>query len=224
MEGKEDRWGYDTYAGALTCVVIDEHRETAPPTPKILLPVRNLDWGSVGAAVFGPQPRRKALKKFTRPTPHTAGMRYINGKSVNYRPDAMVTTLLVEDNAGFRKRLKDFLEDRFPKIRILEASNGQEAFEQIDRSLPDLVFMDIELPGENGLRLTRSIKEEHPEICVIILTSYDLPEYREEARRCGADRFLAKGAPVKEICAALESCLAGTGLAGPGPDPSCAVS
>jgi DNA-binding NarL/FixJ family response regulator len=52
--------------------------------------------------------------------------------------------------------------------------------------------MDIKLPGENGLKLTEKIKATHPNITIFILTSYDIPEYREAAFQSGADRFLAK--------------------------------
>jgi len=53
--------------------------------------------------------------------------------------------------------------------------------------------MDIQLPGENGLELTRKIKADYPDIIIIILTSHDSPEYREAATRCGANYFFLKG-------------------------------
>jgi DNA-binding NarL/FixJ family response regulator len=52
--------------------------------------------------------------------------------------------------------------------------------------------MDIKLPGVNGLELTRKIKAAHPNITIFILTSYDIPEYREAAFQYGADRFVPK--------------------------------
>jgi DNA-binding NarL/FixJ family response regulator len=68
---------------------------------------------------------------------------------------------------------------------------------------PDLIFVDIRLPGESGLEFTRKIKSTHPNIPVIILTSYDLPEYREAAREYQADHFLSKGTTTKENIWAL---------------------
>ena len=53
--------------------------------------------------------------------------------------------------------------------------------------------MDIKLPGQNGLEVTRRIKVLHPDMQVVMLTSYDFPEYREAARACGAYNFLSKG-------------------------------
>jgi DNA-binding NarL/FixJ family response regulator len=102
-------------------------------------------------------------------------------------------TLLVEDNVPFRTLLKEFLLARFPQMELYEAGDGREAMGKIDQCHPELIFMDVRLPGENGLELTSRIKDSHPEITVIILTSYDMPEYREAARRYQANYFLSKG-------------------------------
>ena len=104
----------------------------------------------------------------------------------------MFRTMIVEDNPSFRWILKDNLQDLFPSMEIIEAADGVEAFQQIDLDPPDLIFMDIRLPGENGLELTGKIKADHPDIIVIILTSYQSPEYREAAIRFKADYFFSK--------------------------------
>ena len=57
---------------------------------------------------------------------------------------------------------------------------------------PEIVFMDIHLPGDSGIELTHKIKTSYPDTKVIILTGYDIPEYREAATRCGASGFLTK--------------------------------
>lgn len=93
-----------------------------------------------------------------------------------------------------------------------EAENGKEAMQKVEDSIPHLIFMDIKLPDENGLEVTRKIKTRYTKIRVIILTSYDLPEYREAAEQYGADHFLGKGsssreeimALVDDICSKLE--------------------
>jgi DNA-binding NarL/FixJ family response regulator len=73
--------------------------------------------------------------------------------------------------------------------------------------------MDIRLPGESGLELTKRIKESHPHIAIIILTDYDLPEYREAARNGGADAFVPKGAlSLTDIGALIDSIFPGRGL------------
>jgi CheY-like chemotaxis protein len=100
--------------------------------------------------------------------------------------------LIVEDNHPYRQMLKTTLQESFPTIAIDEGADGGEALQKVDTFLPDLIFMDIKLPGVNGLELTRKIKAAHPNITIFILTSYDIPEYREAAFQYGADRFVPK--------------------------------
>jgi len=100
--------------------------------------------------------------------------------------------LIVEDNPFFLQFLKETLYSRFPSMDILEAANGEEALQKIETFKPDAIFMDLRLPGENGLEVTKKIKAEHPDIVVAIITNYDLPEYREAAYQCKADHFVSK--------------------------------
>ena len=106
----------------------------------------------------------------------------------------MFRTMLVEDNFSFRQLIKVNLQDQFPSMDIIEAADGVGAFQKIDGRRPNLIFMDISLPGENGLELTRKIKTDYPDVVVIILTSHDSPEYREAAIRCKANYFFSKEA------------------------------
>jgi DNA-binding NarL/FixJ family response regulator len=122
----------------------------------------------------------------------------------------MFTTLIVEDSAFYRHLLKEALQTRFPSMDIVEAGDGAEAFQKIEASLPDLILMDIKLPGESGLEVTQKIKTKHPDIIVIILTAYDIPEYREAAYRYKANYFLSKGSASKEdILILIDSILSG---------------
>ncbi len=118
----------------------------------------------------------------------------------------MFKILLVEDDPHFRKALKEELAESFPSIAIDEASGSEEALEKSDSFRPQLVFMDIRLPGESGLQVTRKIKVKHPEINVVMMTSYDLPEYREAASEYGASHFFVKGtSDANEIRALVKS-------------------
>ena len=107
--------------------------------------------------------------------------------------------MLVEDEEDFRRILARFLLAKFPSMVLEEAADGKEAIERIRDFIPHLVFIDIQLPGENGLEVTRRIKALFPDTKVVILTSYDFPEYREAARACGVYQFLSKG-----LCTAEE--------------------
>jgi CheY-like chemotaxis protein len=105
--------------------------------------------------------------------------------------------LIVEDSTLFRQLLKETLHDRFPSIEIHEAANGEEALQKVETLRPHLIFMDIRLPGENGLELTQKVKTRYPNIIVIILTGYDLPEYREASSQY-ADYFFSKDSSTAE--------------------------
>jgi DNA-binding NarL/FixJ family response regulator len=116
--------------------------------------------------------------------------------------------LIVEDSSIFRKLLMETLQSRFPSLEISEAADGEEALRKIKAHPPDLIFMDIKLPGESGLDLTAKIKAKYPDLIVVILTSYDTPEYREAAAQAKANHFLSKGSASKEsILALVESIL-----------------
>ncbi|MGE5839964.1 MAG: response regulator transcription factor [Deltaproteobacteria bacterium] len=106
--------------------------------------------------------------------------------------------MLVEDDDGFRGSLAGLLKSKFPLIAIEEAKDGAEAMGKLEGFLPHLIFMDVKLPGQNGLETTRRIKSLHPEIEVTILTNYDFPEYRDAARASGAYSFLSKGSASAE--------------------------
>ena len=104
--------------------------------------------------------------------------------------------------------LNSLLLERFPAVEFYGAGDGEEALQKVETYHPNLIFMDIRLPGESGLELTRKIKTSHPDIFIIILTSYDLPEYREVAARYRADYFFSKGSSGTEnILKLVESIL-----------------
>jgi DNA-binding NarL/FixJ family response regulator len=118
--------------------------------------------------------------------------------------------LIVEDSAIFRKLLKETLHSRFPSMELFEAADGEEALQRIEASVPNLIFMDIKLPGESGLDLTKKIKNQYPNIIIIILTAYDIPEYREAAVQAKGNYFLSKGSATKEnILELVDSILSG---------------
>ena len=106
--------------------------------------------------------------------------------------EVKLRTLIVEDNASYREIMKDTLKALFPSMVIQEASEGNEAIQKVAVFQPQLIFMDIRLPDENGLDLTERIKTSHPDTKVVILTGFDSVEYREAAIRCRANGYIAK--------------------------------
>jgi DNA-binding NarL/FixJ family response regulator len=120
----------------------------------------------------------------------------------------MFKTLLIEDNSAFRSIFRERLCFQFPFMKVSEASDGSSALRNIEADPPDLIFMDIDLPDEDGLVLTKKIKEERPDVTILILTSYDSPEYRRTAAEYRADDFLVKDSiSTTEIVASVLSIL-----------------
>ena len=115
--------------------------------------------------------------------------------------------LIVEDSTLIRQLLKETLHERFPLIEVYQAIEGEEALLKIETLRPHLIFMDFRLPGENGLELTKKIKAQYPNIIVVILTGYDLPEYQGASWQY-ADYFFSKNSSTMEnLFALVESVL-----------------
>lgn len=120
----------------------------------------------------------------------------------------MLPVLIVEDNPALRITLKSLLSFQFPSLEVGEASSGAEALSEFRAKAPFLIIMDIRLPDKSGLEITREIKQKSPETEIIILTSHDMPEYREAALLCGASHFMTKGdVGIGEITSLVASAL-----------------
>ena len=104
----------------------------------------------------------------------------------------MFKILIVDPNDPFRQSLKKVLMNRFPFIDIQEASDGTEGMDKVNTYDPNLIFLEIHLPAQSGLDLARRIKSDHPEIIIVILTSYDLPEYKTAAEETGVEHLVPK--------------------------------
>jgi DNA-binding NarL/FixJ family response regulator len=114
-----------------------------------------------------------------------------------------IRTLIVDDNARFRRRVREMLALE-PDITVVgEAADGREAVRKARRIEPDLVLMDVRMPGVNGIDATHQLKREMPEIQVIILTMYDLEEYRKAAADSGAGGYVVKRSLVTELLPAI---------------------
>src|SRR4030067_1863399 len=111
------------------------------------------------------------------------------GKNL-HRRIPMIKTLIVEDNATFCQTVNDGLQRRFPTMVIEDVGDGNEVLKKVDVFRPHLIFMDIRLPGKNGLQLTREIKTSYPDTIIIVMTSYNLPEYRDAPLTYAAHRII----------------------------------
>ncbi len=119
-----------------------------------------------------------------------------------------ISLFIVDDSPGLRNIIKEILE-KDPDMKIAgEAADGLEAVTNIKSSNPDLVLMDIWMPKMNGLAATRQLKQEMPELKIIVLTIFDSPEYREAARKSGANGFLRKSSIVKDLIPTIRKTIA----------------
>ena len=127
-----------------------------------------------------------------------------------------ITVLLADDQAMVRAGFRMILESQ-PDIEVVaEAANGEQATAATRRLRPDVVMMDIQMPGSDGLAATRRITsdtEQHSR--VIILTTFERDEYVFEALHAGASGFLLKNAPPEQLIDAVRVVASGDALLAP---------
>lgn len=116
-----------------------------------------------------------------------------------------VRVLLADDHAMFREGIRLLLETRGGFEVVGEAATGQEALELALSLRPDVVIMDIGMPGMNGLEATRLIRAESPESRVLILTIHGTDEYFFQALEAGASGYVLKEAASTDLVSAIES-------------------
>lgn len=103
-----------------------------------------------------------------------------------------IRVLLIDDNPKFLTAAAHFLAT-IPRVEVVGCGlSGQEGVEQATCLQPDLILMDVAMPGMNGLEATRQIKAKPNAPYIVMLTMYDDPEYRAAAERVGADGFITK--------------------------------
>jgi len=121
-----------------------------------------------------------------------------------------IKILLVDDHPLFRAGVRQRLCEHDPDIEIVgEAESAQQALEFVKTLLPDVVLMDIAMPGESGIEATRMIKEMAPLVTVVILSLYNDVQYIEAAVRAGATGYLLKTVQGPELAKAIRSAFNG---------------
>jgi CheY-like chemotaxis protein len=104
----------------------------------------------------------------------------------------MCDILLVEDNALFRRTLYESLATRYPDAAIEAVASGEEALQRCERLWPRIIFLDLLLPGINGLQVMEAIRSENTDVFIVVITGNDDAEYKEAAESKGADFFMSK--------------------------------
>lgn len=121
----------------------------------------------------------------------------------------MVSLLLVDDHDLVRAGIKRILEDD-PNVNVVgEASTGEEAIDFVRRSMPDMVILDVSMPGIGGLETLRKLIQIHPDIKVIIVTIHTEEPFPSRMLEAGAQGYLTKSCAVEEITNAIQAVLQG---------------
>jgi DNA-binding NarL/FixJ family response regulator len=130
--------------------------------------------------------------------------------------DKKARILIVDDQALFADSLKSVIEYRAPDFEVIAvAQDGAAAIETARREVPDLILMDIRMPGLDGVLATRAIHAEFPDIKIIVLTSFDDDEYIRDALENGAVGYILKDIPVTELLSSLRAVVDGAFLVSP---------
>jgi len=111
----------------------------------------------------------------------------------------VIRVAIVDDHPFFRQGVRDVLLQEADIEIVAESGEGQEALELLGQVCPQVVLMDVNLPGLNGLQITQKLKLQHPEINVIILTAYDDDEQVYHAIRIGASAYFAKDVDPQQL-------------------------
>jgi two-component system, NarL family, response regulator LiaR len=121
----------------------------------------------------------------------------------------MIRVLIVDDQKVVTEGLRVILSSE-PTLDVIGvAHNGAQAVELVGTTKPDLVLMDLKMPIMNGIQATRVIREQYPDIYVLVLTTFDADEWVFDAIRAGASGYMLKDSDGDDIIAAIEGTVEG---------------
>ena len=127
-----------------------------------------------------------------------------------------IRVLIADDHALFREGMHDLLDSVVDTEVVGEATTGAEAIGQAKALQPDVILMDIKMPGTNGIEATRAIVAASPHISILMVTMLEDDESVFAAMRAGARGYVLKGANQAEILRAIRAVTSGEAIFGPG--------
>lgn len=116
-----------------------------------------------------------------------------------------IRVVLADDHAVVRKGIREFLEQSGDITVVAEATDGPKAIDLVAEHQPDVVVLDIQMPGATGIEATRHIKAEHPGVRVLVLTAYDDDPYIFALLQAGASGYILKTADSTELVHAVRA-------------------
>ncbi|MEL6579100.1 MAG: response regulator [Cyanobacteria bacterium J06621_12] len=130
--------------------------------------------------------------------------------------DSKIRVLIVDDQKMIREGLKALIKTENDIEIVGVAENGEHAVSQVETLSPEVVLMDMEMPGMNGMDATKLICQKFPDVKVLVLSTFDTQEYVANSLNSGAMGYLLKGTPAKELTDAIRSIHRGYAQIGPG--------
>ena len=121
----------------------------------------------------------------------------------------MIRVLIVDDHALVRAGFRSLLEKLDGCEVVADVGDGREALRLLEQLQPDVVLMDVKMPGLNGLEATARITRDYPNVRVVILSMYTNEEYVIQALRAGAVGYLLKDAAIPELHLAVQAAVRG---------------
>ncbi|MDR1807840.1 MAG: response regulator transcription factor [Propionibacteriaceae bacterium] len=129
--------------------------------------------------------------------------------------DSPIKVLVVDDQALMRKGFALMLAAEPDLVVVGEAGDGEAALKAIATAKPDVVLMDVRMPGMNGIEATTRAVRDYPAVKIIVLTTFDLDEYAFAALKAGASGFLLKDVPPEELAHAIRAVAGGDAILSP---------
>ena len=121
----------------------------------------------------------------------------------------MIRVLIVDDHAILRRGLRALLSDAFGRAEFGEASNAEQALEQLGRTGWDVALLDITLPGKSGLDLLKEVKAAQPKLPVLVLSVHPEDQFAVRVLKAGAEGYMTKESAPEELVQAIHKILAG---------------
>lgn len=128
---------------------------------------------------------------------------------------SMIKVLIADDQELIRQSLQIVLNTKEGLTVTDTVGNGQEVIQSIRKNMPDVILMDIRMPKMDGVQCTKIIKENYPEIKIIILTTFDDDEFVYNALKFGASGYLLKGVSMDELVEAIHTVHSGRAMINP---------
>ena len=121
----------------------------------------------------------------------------------------LMNILIADDHANVRRGLRELLFDAFPGTQFSEASNGDEVTAQLVVSLPDILLLDINMPGRSGFEVLKDVKHTYPLLPVIMVSVQSESQYALRCLRAGAAEYVNKDSVSDELAPAIQKILNG---------------